>query len=118
MDNESEPSRAAELADVLMPTRYLSLFILIFWLGTTSWLLYREVGPRLWPGAPPPYRIDLTDEAQSNIQTQWSILQDDKEKGYSYKGYCRTSVAYHPDQDTFELRGEFKFWADGKGATE
>lgn len=89
-----------------MPPRFLGLFIVAFWLMTTSWLFHRDLRPRLWPGAPPPYTIDLTDEAQSNISSQWTILQN----GHN-KGYCKTTVRYWEHDDTFELGGQFKLWS-------
>lgn len=87
-----------------MPSRFLTAAIIVFWLATTGWLFYRDLEPRLWPGGPPPYTIDLTDEAQSNISTQWTIYRDEKNQGY-----CRTYV-HHDADDTFELHGEFKLW--------
>lgn len=92
-----------------MPHRFLGLFIVGFWLLTTSWLFVREIRPRLWPGTPPPYTIDLTDEAQSNISSQWTIFKDGEQKGY-----CKTSVKYAEADDTFLLSGEFKLWKDDR----
>src|SRR5579864_2082451 len=91
-----------------MPPRLLTLAIIVFWIGTTGWLFYHEVYPRLWPDAPPPFTVELIDEAQQNISVRWSLFQ----KG-SLKGYCVTKVAYHQEDDTFELDGDFRLWEGG-----
>ncbi len=95
-----------------MPPRLLTAAIIAFWLSTTGWLFYREVAPRLWPGAPPPFTIDLADEAQRDISASWTIKQHDVRKGY-----CRTWIFYHQEDDTFELKGEFKLWDKGQKDT-
>ena len=47
-----------------MPARPLLLAILFFWVATTGWLFYKELWPHLRSGQPPPYTIDLADEAR------------------------------------------------------
>src|SRR5262245_60590983 len=92
-----------------MPPRYLTWAIVAFWLGTSSWLFYRELRPRLFPGGAPPYSIDLTEEARADITTAWMIYRNGVDSGY-----CTTKVVYHRDDDTFELTGEFKLWINGR----
>lgn len=96
-----------------MPPRYLTCAIIAFWLGTTTWLFVREIRPRLWPEGPPPYSIDLTEEAQRDITTHWTIYRNNQDSGY-----CRTWVRYHPSDDTFELTGEFKLWMLPRGTRQ
>lgn len=94
-----------------MPPRYLTITIVAFWLAATSWLFVRELKPRLWPSGAPPFSIDLTEEAQSNITTHWTIYKEDADHGY-----CRTWIRYRPHDDTYELHGEFKLWTKERGA--
>jgi hypothetical protein len=83
----------------------------------TSWLFVRDYWPQLQPGQPPPFRIDLADEAQNNIPVRWSIFKDGEDRGYA-----RTWVNFRSREDDshqpvikageweFELGGEFKLW--------
>lgn len=91
-----------------MPPRYLTWAIVGFWLTMTSWLFYRDLRPRLWPAGQPPFTIDITDEAQSNLTVDWTVYQDGKKKGY-----CQTSMRHYPDDDTYELHGLYKLWDSG-----
>ena len=87
----------------------------------TGWLFVRDYWPQLQPGQPPPFRIDLADEAQNNIPVRWSIFKDGKDHGYA-----RTWVNFRSRDDDphqrifkageweFELGGEFKLWTDNK----
>jgi hypothetical protein len=83
--------------------------IIGFWLFTTAGLLYREVLPRLHSGGPPPFTVDLTDEA-SEQSIRWTLFTGGRDRGYA-----RTWVAYQPADDTFELAGECKYWQDRPG---
>src|ERR1700687_1039638 len=67
----------------LMPPRWVIVGIVAFWLVMTGWLFFRELWPRLQPGQPPPFRIDLADEAQNNIPIRWSIIKDGEDRGYA-----------------------------------
>lgn len=91
-----------------MPPRYLTLAIVGFWLATVGWLFQRDLKPRLWPAGPPPFTIDITDEAQSTVSVHWDIFQDGEIKGYS-----ETGIRYFPEDDTYELKGLYKFWTTG-----
>ncbi len=88
-----------------MPSRSLILAIIVFWVGMTAWLTYREVWPWLGPEQPPPFTIDLADEAQNNMPVRWSVFLNGENRGYS-----RTWVYFRERDDTFELHGEFKLW--------
>jgi len=101
-----------------MPPRGVIIGILAFWACMTGWLFFRELWPRLQTGQPPPYRIDLADEAQNNIPVRWSIFKDSEDP----RGYIRTWVNFRDrDKDPnhkvskegeweFELADEFKLW--------
>ncbi len=88
-----------------MPPRGIIAGIVIFWIGMSGWLFFREFWPQLQPGQPPPFRIDLADEAQNNIPIRWSIFKDEENRGY-----IRSWVTFREQDDTFELVGEFKLW--------
>ncbi|MBM4073255.1 MAG: hypothetical protein FJ271_30685 [Planctomycetes bacterium] len=85
-----------------MPPRWLTALIVAFWLGTTGWLVYREVADRVHSGEPPRFAIDLTDEVSANT-IAWNVLQKGERVGMG-----RSWVRRRPDR-TFELRSEFRF---------
>ncbi|MBY0527579.1 MAG: hypothetical protein K2R98_29550 [Gemmataceae bacterium] len=86
----------------LMPSRTLSLAIIAFWLATSAWLVYRDLWPSWRSGEPPPYAIDLVDEASPNaMPIRWSVFRDGTRIGRAY-----TRVLYRASDDTFELHGE------------
>jgi hypothetical protein len=97
-----------------MPARHHVIAIVAFWLATMGWLFHHDLWPRLRPGEPPPYTIDLGDEA-SEQKIYWSIF-----KGGEDKGYAQTWVKYHGRDDTFEVAGVAKLFAVTKsvGAPE
>lgn len=94
-----------------MPTRYITLLIVVFWLAMTGWLFYRDVRPHVLPGAPPPFTISLVDEAeaQKNEGTYWSIVH-----GEQTMGYAITRVRYLDQTDSFELMCVYKLWVLGR----
>jgi hypothetical protein len=81
----------------------------------SGWLFYRDVWPRLRPGQPPLYLIDLMDEAQAKeANIRWTILLRSKVKKTEEDiGYVETKVAHDPDHDTFKLHGSFKLRTPG-----
>ena len=85
-----------------MPPRLLILAIVLFWLGSFAWLFYRDLWPRLRSGEPPPFTIDLADEArQHNIRVKWTILRGD-----TRIGTAETWVDYCKEDDTFEFHNK------------
>src|SRR2546428_9143554 len=82
-----------------MPARSLVLAITLFWIATTGWLFHRELWPRLRPGQPPPYTIDLADEAvRKGPKIPWSVFRGNKKVGV-----VQTWIRYREWDDTFEL---------------
>jgi hypothetical protein len=82
-----------------MPPRWLSLSIIVFWLGTTGWLFYQDVWPLLQPGQAPPFTIALEDEVQTQqAHIGWTV-------SYNDRPYLRaeTWVELNPADDTFAL---------------
>jgi hypothetical protein len=100
-----------------MPPRCVTLAIVACWLGTTGWLAYREVWPRLRGGEPPPVTIDLTDDLSlsdaAGIDHQanklaartvsWKVELQGKQIGYAM-----TTVLRRKDR-TFDLMSRIDF---------
>jgi hypothetical protein len=111
-----------------MPPRYATLAIVALWLGTTCWMAYRDLLPRLRSGEPPPFTIDLTDELSlpdngnrrdrgSRFSAQavaWQVeLQGRNEAAGQKIGDALTTVLRHEDR-TYELQGRLVFNDKGK----
>jgi hypothetical protein len=90
-----------------MPSRPIIVAIVVFWLATAGWLFYRDYWPSLQPGEPPPYTIDLVDEAR-RVPIHWIVYRDEG-KGEAKVASSNTSVEYHPEDDTFELANDLVF---------
>src|SRR4051794_38573496 len=95
-----------------MPLPRYVVLILVFWLGTTAWLFQRDLWPRLRPGEPPPFSIDLADEARTgaSFENRWTLYID-KDGRRENKGYATTGVKYHREDDTYDLTGKYKMWS-------
>ena len=82
-----------------MPSRTLTLAIVLFWLATAVWFFDRDVWPHLRPGDAPPYTIELADEAtRLAVPVRWALSRN----GQSL-GTLRTTIRYYDADDTFEL---------------
>jgi hypothetical protein len=85
-----------------LPPRLIVLAIVGFWIGSSAWLFYRDVWPHLRPNEPPPYTIDLADEARQHAPPiQWRIKRGDKTIGT-----VQTAVRYRASDDTFEMQSK------------
>ncbi len=92
-----------------MPSRLATIAIVVFWFGTTAWMMYRELAPRWNSGEPPnPFPIDMSDEVKRRI----TILWDASHKG-DRVGTASTTITRKP-QGMYEI--EFKLSL--KGDTE
>jgi hypothetical protein len=86
-----------------MPPRWLSLAIVVFWLGTTGWLFWHDVWPYVRPGQPPPVTIDITQEAKHRpVSVLWTVLQNDRPVFQAKTRIERLGP------DSYELVGEYK----------
>jgi hypothetical protein len=92
-----------------MPPRYLSLVIVLCWLGMSAWMFTRDLWPKLRPGEPPPYTWMPSDELPSRKNSppiRWNVFHNGS---YAYDLEART--IYHEKgsgpagDDTFEMRG-------------
>ena len=85
-----------------MPARPFVLVITLFWMTTTGWLFHRELWPRLRSGQPPPYTIDLADEAlRRGPKIPWNVYWKDRKIGVVHSW-----LKYNESDDTFELHSE------------
>ena len=82
-----------------MPSRWVSIAIIAFWLATTGWYVSRDVWPRLASSTPPPYVIDLADEAlHQMVPVRWLMWRNGEKVAP-----IRTSVEYQEADDSFEM---------------
>lgn len=81
-----------------MPSRPVCILIILGWLATTAWFVQREVWPHLGASGPPPYTIELADEAVRTSQTRWALTRNGQRLGV-----VRTGLAYRDADDGFEL---------------
>jgi hypothetical protein len=96
-----------------MPARWLSLSIVAFWLATTGWLFWHDLWPTWQPGQPPPYDIDLVEEAQKDkVRTFWVVQRPDPDGHMRNVFHAETWVDYRPDDDTFALHAEFRVFKE------
>ncbi|MFL5329866.1 MAG: hypothetical protein ACJ8C4_13230 [Gemmataceae bacterium] len=73
-----------------MPSRSATLVIVLFWLATTGWYLARDVLPYYASDAPPPYVIDLADEAlRQKVPVRWAFSRNGV-----FLGTLKTSIEY------------------------
>jgi hypothetical protein len=104
-----------------MPARHHILIILAFWVATMGWLFFRDLKPLMTRGEPPPFTIDLADEASAKV-VAWTVLKKAPPKKarakdgrvlerYQNRGYANTWVKYREADDTFEVSGQFKLWS-------
>ena len=78
--------------------------IIVFWLGATFWLGYREIWVKFVTDSPPELTIDLADEATTvPLPVRWILIRNDKEIGR-----VETRMVYAPAEDTFELHSNMK----------
>ena len=87
-----------------MPPRWVSVAIVVFWLGMTGWLAWREYWPRWRAGDPPPFHIDLVEEVnRASPRTPWVVLE-----GGQQTTRAESWVQHREADDTFALCLEFK----------
>ena len=63
-----------------MPSRFGVGFILLFWLGTMSYVGYHDVLPWFFATAQPPH-VDPADEATPPVTIRWAIYRGDERVG-------------------------------------
>jgi hypothetical protein len=89
-----------------MPSRWLCLLIVAFWLAATGVLYVRELEPAFRQHDPPPYVIDLTAETQTvHPQVVWKVFQNNQ-ASESY--LAKTRMDHNETDDSFTLLAEVK----------
>ncbi len=86
-----------------MPTRWLTLLIVLFWLTTSVMLFRQSYWPYLQPNSPPPFAINLLDEASSPADVHWKVLHNGKQVLTA-----QTAIQHRPHENDFILRAVFK----------
>lgn len=86
-----------------MPSRPVQFAILLFWVGTTGYVAYRDVWPRLVASGPPPMAIDLAEEASQNTAVRWTIY-----RGETPVGKLVTQMKYLEADDTFRFTHDYR----------
>ncbi len=74
-----------------MPSRAVTLAVLLFWLATTGWMIYRDQVQET--DLPPVFKFDHADEVSGNLkQANWEVFFQDRplhakwHTGLSFKG--------------------------------
>src|SRR4051812_39004927 len=82
----------------VMPSRWVTAVIVLFWLATTSWLFWRDLWPAWRPGEPPPFHIDLVEEVQTTkMQTSWTVKRKSGTDAEAKNVFTAlTEAKYHP----------------------
>lgn len=87
-----------------MPSRWIILGIVLFWAGTTSWLIYREIMPDFLSREPILYNVEAADEYRSHQgmvpKVLWNIKRNEK-----VRYILKTSAQYEENDDLFEIYG-------------
>jgi hypothetical protein len=91
-----------------MPPRPVSLLVVAFWAATVGWLFYLDVWPQVRPGGPPPFTIDLADEATSVVNHRWTIVRRSPKGEEKMLGFAETWMTYLAEDDSFELHSKVK----------
>jgi hypothetical protein len=90
-----------------MPSRLGVVTIALFWLATTGFVAYRDVWPHYFSDGPPPVRIEMTDEATTQIPAKWTLYWDQGE-GLKKIGGASTELTYETADDTFWFKSEYR----------
>jgi hypothetical protein len=86
-----------------MPPRWFSVIIVAFWLTTSAAFFWHEYWPYLEPGAPPPFAINLTDEAYNPIPVRWKVTRNGEPTYLT----AVTNVRHDPKTNEFTLSAQF-----------
>lgn len=90
-----------------MPSRWVCVLIVVGWLAATGWLVWREFAP-MWAGStPPPFAIDLVDEASGEVR--WTVSRVEVRNGVEIAediGRLTTRVRYVPAEDVYVMSSE------------
>jgi hypothetical protein len=88
-----------------MPSRPVTVTILVFWLAAVAWFCRHDLWPRLRPGDRPPYTLDLAQEVSGPEARHWNVFHNGKTIGQA-----RSWVGHNRDDDTYELFTRINFF--------
>lgn len=89
-----------------MPSRWMRLLIVGFWLTTTAWLFWHDLWPSWRPGEPPPFHIDPVEEVRKGdpMRLFWTVQRQKPREAEPIPVFrASTWVDYRPDDDTYTL---------------
>lgn len=89
-----------------MPSRWLRVAIVVFWLVMTGWLFWRDLWPNWRPGEPPPFYIDPVEEVQKNGTDKifWKVKRRrPKEDNWNTVFRASTWIDYQREDDAYTL---------------
>jgi len=86
-----------------MPPRWFCVIIVAFWLTTSAAFFWHEYWPYLEPGAPPPFAINLMDEASGAIPVRWNVTRNGEPTYLT----AVTNVRHDPKTNEFTLSAQF-----------
>ncbi len=88
-----------------MPPRTVTLVIVAFWLGMTAWLVQRDLWPRLAPGQPPDFALDIMDDSQPiPLPVRWTATHTAGGKDPKTTIFVASSTVVYRDRERlFEL---------------
>src|SRR5262245_38266945 len=95
-----------------MPSRHFAAAIVIFWMGTTGWMLYRDLWPRLSTRDAPPFTIDLDEEAGGERSAvHWIVRWKGQAVGSAntWVQRLRPEARRRWPVDTYELHSRYQF---------
>lgn len=100
-----------------MPPRSVTIGIVVFWLGVSSWLVWRDIWPRLAPGEPPPFTLDLMDSTQGvPTSVRWRVRASRPQRDTLLTANLTSSIVQPPGSDQLELRARLDV-VKGEGQT-
>jgi hypothetical protein len=93
-----------------MPSRPVTLLIIVAWIGAGISLFFWEIWPQLRPGEPPAYTLMAADEApRQGAWVRWNVFHNgiyvyDLEASTTYREKSDTAG----QEDTFEMRARLR----------
>jgi hypothetical protein len=86
-----------------MPKRPGVVLIILFWLTTVSYIVYRDVLPQLFGDSAPRVWIDLSDEATQAIPIRWTMYRN----GAQF-GRVSTNMSFDAGTELFQYSTKYR----------
>jgi hypothetical protein len=78
-------------------------------LATTGWLFWHDLRPRLLPGEPPMFNIDLVEEVHKSgnpLKTNWIVERQDRKQSEPHQVFRASTWVERKQEDVYTLRAE------------